>query len=64
MGPDGRGGVALLKMIVAVTARPMSWRRITLITVLEVREEEPALGWSVPGASAEDVRMRRGYALR
>ena len=51
-------------MIVTVTARPKSWRRITLITVLEVREEEPALGWYVPGASAEDVRMRRGYALR
>ena len=51
-------------MIVTVGARSKLQRRITLITVLEVREEEPALGWSVPGASAEDVRMRRGYALR
>ena len=63
MGSDG-GGLLSYNMIVTVTARPQSWRRIVFITVLEVREEELALGWSVPRASAEDVPIRRRYALR
>ena len=44
MGSDRRGEVLSYKMIVTVGARSKSQRRITLITVLEVREEEPRWG--------------------
>ena len=42
-------------MIVTVAARSKSRRTIALTQVLEVKEEEPVLGWSVVGDSAEDI---------
>ena len=41
--------------IVTVAARSKSRRTIALTQVLEVKEEEPVLGWSVVGDSAEDI---------
>ena len=49
------GGMFFYKMIVTVAARSKSRRTIALTQVLEVKEEEPVLGWSVLGDSAEDI---------
>ena len=64
MGSDRKGGRALLEDDCDSGRKVKVAEKNYVDYSVGGEGRRTTLGWSVPGASAEDVRMRRGYVLR